>query len=288
MLKFIVCLLLSANIVLFGMNKGYWGARASESHEPQRLKEQIAAEKLRIIVSTSLSDTNAPAPAGTPEAAKVAAQALSAQPVQAPASVSDTAVAVPAPVAPAPVAEPVVADNSVAPARAPEPEPAPEAAVTSSTALGCFEVAYFSPAEAKNFESRLTALALPSKPAIRHVEEIVSYTVHVPAQEGKAGAEKKAAELRRMGIQDLYIIPGTNPNVNLRWHVSLGVFKTEKAARTYVAEVAAKGVKGVRVTPRKGASSKMAYRFRGAAAQTRTKISRLLQTFPSQKIHECE
>jgi len=62
-----------------------------------------------------------------------------------------------------------------------------------------------------------------------------------PVARDRRTAEQSAAALRRAGITDLSIRPD--------FAISLGVFSTEEAARRFLAQVEAKGAKGVQVGP---------------------------------------
>ncbi|MBS1170828.1 MAG: hypothetical protein H6R01_1746 [Burkholderiaceae bacterium] len=108
--------------------------------------------------------------------------------------------------------------------------------------------------------------------------------VFIPSQGSKAGADKKAAELRRMGITNLFII---QDNSALRWGISLGVFKTEAAARAYLTSLGQRGVRSARVGVRSVSTSKVAYQLRELEPATTQALDRILADFPEQKKREC-
>ncbi|MEO7580018.1 MAG: SPOR domain-containing protein [Massilia sp.] len=71
MLKFIFWALLAANAILFAYGQGYLGSVAGAEHEPQRMKNQLNADKLRLVASASVTSSAAAsvAAAVTPAAA---------------------------------------------------------------------------------------------------------------------------------------------------------------------------------------------------------------------------
>lgn len=278
MLKIFFWILVLANGVLFGLNQGYWGAKAHESHEPERLKAQLHTEKLRLL-STSVD----------------AGQAVQAEEIILPGKAPAAAAVAPVekPVAVTPPAAPVAqaAALASAPASTSAPAPAPKVAtapVVAEPDLVCLEFADFNASDARKFDAALAGLALTTKPLQRSVEEIVSYMVHVPTSDGRTGADKKAAELRRQGVNDFYVMPGTYAIVALRWNISLGVFKTEKAAKAFVAELTGRGVKGLRITPRKSGSTRQIYQLREVDRATEAKLVRIMQKFSHQKMSRCQ
>lgn len=273
MLKIFFLLLLSVNVALFGFNYGLWGAKAHESHEPQRLKAQLHTEKLQLR-SSSVDKARTVAP----------------EPILAPPA--SAAVAEPE-VPPAAPPEPVVAQvaPAVAPTPAPKPAPLPAPVVPQAEAkadLVCLEFAYFNTPDAQKFDAALARLPLKTKPLQRSVEEIVSYMVHVPTTDGRTGAEKKAAELRRQGVGDFYIMPGSYAIAALRWNISLGVFKTERAAKSFVAELTAQGIKGLKITPRKSGATRLIYQLREVDGPTQERLTRIMQNFKNQKMSNCQ
>lgn len=76
-----------------------------------------------------------------------------------------------------------------------------------------------------------------------------SWWVFIPPLAGKAEAERKTAELRRLNVSDYFVIQDNNAN---RFAISLGLFSSEKGGQDRLAELRAKGVKSARVTIRPG------------------------------------
>jgi len=270
MLKLFFWLLLIANGVLFAVNRGYLGATASERHEPKRMAQQLQPETLTILPPNSeklVTPARAAEQAATAEADKSAKPASDAPAASAPAPQADAKTE--------PKAE-VKADLKA------EAKPSPK-----GETIACTEIGNFNTVEARKFEAQLTSLHLPAKAVLRSVQEAGSHMVYIPSQDGKDGADRKAAELRRLGIQDFYVIPESQTNPALRWAISLGVFKTEEAAKAYIGQLIPQGVRSARIMARNVTSTRQAYQWRGIDAATKASLDSLKAKFPNQEMRSC-
>jgi hypothetical protein len=90
--------------------------------------------------------------------------------------------------------------------------------------------------------------------------EPTGWWVQVPPLANKAEAERKAAELKQLGVGDLFVMQDAGANYLA---ISLGVFSSERRAQERLAELKAKGIKSARVTPRSGKESLFALEARG-------------------------
>lgn len=84
--------------------------------------------------------------------------------------------------------------------------------------------------------------------------------VQVPPLANKAEAERKAGELKQLGVGDLFVMQEAGPNYLA---ISLGVFSSERRAQERLAELKAKGVRSARLQPRPGKESLFALEARG-------------------------
>ena len=166
------------------------------------------------------------------------------------------------------------------------PAPAPTPPAPATPAYACLETEAFAPPDARRFENRLARLELGARQMRLAVpfQEVTSHLVYLPPNGGKEGAERRVAELRERGISDYFIMQGESP---MRWAVSLGAFKTEASARTLAAELAKKGVQGVRVLPRGPQSNRFAYRFRDIDGPTRARILEAGRGMEATILHIC-
>lgn len=225
MLKFFFWILLLANSGLLAYQQGYFDTLMPSGREPARLKDQLNADKVRLIPP-------------------------------------------PAPSAPPPTA----------------PEPAPEVAKKAEV-IACTEIGNFNPDEAKRFAAEIAALPLGERVSQRVVQEATSHMVYIPPLADKDAAEKKAGELRRLGVNDFFVI---QDNSNLRWAISLGVFKQEEAARAHLANLNQKGVRSARIGERSQTSNLVAFTLRDLDAETKIALDKIKAGFPKQDVRKCD
>lgn len=230
MLKFIFWSLVAINAALFAYGKGYLGHFSGNEREPERLLNQLNANKLAIISPEKANDASA----ATAAAASAAASA----------------------------------------------RPAPEV-------LTCLEIGSFVLADARRFETQLAPLSLGDRQSRHNLpgNEISSYIVYMPPQGSKEGADKKAGELRALGVTNYFIM---NDNSPLRWGISLGVFKTEGAAQNQLAILMKQGVRTARVAPRMSGSKLLAFQFRDVDTELKAKLEQLRAGYPNAESHACK
>ena len=174
--------------------------------------------------------------------------------------------------------------DSAAAAEAPA-EPAPVAAV-AAPAVACVETDAFAAGEARRFETRLARLDLGTRQTRLTVpyQEVTRHLVYLPPQGGKEGADRRTAELRERGVTNSFVMQEDSP---LKWAISLGVFKSDTAARAEAARLAKQGVANVRVIGRGPQSQRFAYRFRGIDTEIRTRIVEAGRGLSAAVLHTC-
>lgn len=243
MLRFVFWALLCANALLFAYGRGFLGGAEPEQHEPARLRNQLAADKLVLLTG---------------------AQAQAIAQAAAPAE-SDTASAAP---------------------EAPATAVAAEAAEPAAPAVACVETDAFAAFEARRFETRLARLDLGERQTRLTVpfQEVTSHLVYLPPQGGKEGADRRTAELRERGVTNSFVMQGESP---LKWAISLGVFKSEAAARSESARLTKLGIANVRILPRGPQTQRFAYRFRDIDAGIRNRIVEAGRGLPAAALHVC-
>jgi hypothetical protein len=173
------------------------------------------------------------------------------------------------------------ANAAVAAAAPPAPVPRNEAAATA-----CLEVGNFVLADARRFEERVAPLELGDRQVRKNLpgQEISSYIVHIPPQGSKEAADKKAAELRALGVTNYFIMNESSP---LRWGISLGVFRSEAAAQSQLATLVKQGVHNAKVVPRYTGSKQLLYQFRDISADTKARLEKIAARFPDQETRAC-
>jgi hypothetical protein len=247
--------LLCANALLFAWGHGFLGGAEPEQREPARLRNQLAADRLVLLTGTQAQAiAQAAAPAET-AAESNAASAAAEAPAETRAAARLTA--------------------TEAPAAAP-----------ASPAVACVETDAFPAFEARRFETRLARLDLGERQTRLTVpfQEVTSHLVYLPPQGGKEGADRRTAELRERGVSNSFVMQGESP---LKWAISLGVFKTEAAARSESARLTKLGIANVRILPRGPQSQRFAYRFRDIDAEIRNRVVEAGRGSPAAVLHSC-
>lgn len=172
------------------------------------------------------------------------------------------------------------------PAAAPAPA-APTPASAAPQLFACTEVGNFVLADARKFEAQLEPLALGERQSRRNVagQDISSYMVFIPPQGSKENADRKAGELKQLGVTNYFIMGEGSPQ---RWGISLGVFKSETSAQSHLASLNKQGVHSARVAPRYSSSKQLAYQFRDLDAATRARLAAITAQFEEQELRSCK
>jgi hypothetical protein len=165
------------------------------------------------------------------------------------------------------------------------PADAPGTTDTVRGRLACTEIGNFTIAEAGRFEAELAPLGLDGRLTRREIAQASSYMVFIPPQDGKAGADRRVAQLRQLDLSDFFVIQDISDQ---RWGISLGIFKTEAAAGEHLATLSRQGIQGLRVVEYQGALRKIAFQLRELDAITKDRIDKIKEAFPEQETRACE
>ncbi|AYM74644.1 SPOR domain-containing protein [Janthinobacterium agaricidamnosum] len=178
-------------------------------------------------------------------------------------------------------------EQATAPAVATAPAPVAAETPAPPPSYACTEVGNFLLADGRRFEAQVAALSLGDRQSRRNVagQDISSYMVYIPPQGSKEGADRKAGELKQLGVTNYFIM---NENSPLRWGISLGVFKSETSAQSQLASLNKQGVHSARVAPRYSASKQFAYQFRDLDAATRARLAEITKQFDEQELRSCK
>ena len=169
--------------------------------------------------------------------------------------------------------------EQVAALAAERPKPPPRPAVAA-----CLELGAFNPADVARVQQALDPLALGPRLSQRRAEEIASYWVFMPPQRDRQAANQKAAELRKLGVEDFFVV---QEDPRHRYAISLGVFKTSEAAQARLAELRAKGVRTAKVGPRETPVHKIYFTVREVPDALAAKLNEVRQSFPGSELKTC-
>lgn len=258
--------LLLANVAFFAWRQN---AGPAEGHEPQRLQQEIDPDKVRLILPEK------PAAAPASDEIKAGAKAPEAKPADAPEK-------------PAEAVKPEPSKAEPAKPEAGKPESSKTEAGTkradNAPTLLCKSFGGFTPEAAKAAQMAINNSSPDTKVTLIASKESTSYWVHIPPQSSKAGAEKKVAELKQMGVEDTFIIGDEGPN---KWAVSLGLFKSKDMADNYLQKLTKQGVRSAKIEVRDKGTDKVRLEV-SAPAEALGVLAREIKPLASATLGECK
>lgn len=248
-MKALVFLLVLANLLFYAFGAGYFGR--PDNPDAGRVEQQVMPERMRIV-------SRGEAPAAP---AKPAPAAENAKPEEVP---------------PAPAKEE---------AEQTEPVPPPDKEAQADKTPVCLSWHQLSAADAE----RVSAVLAKRFAAYQLTRQVVAaegngWWVAIPPLPGKAEADKKAGQLRGLGVNDFFIVQD-GPS---RLAISLGVFSTEKGGQDKLAELKAKGVRSALVGPRPGKDSTITLQARGPAGQKAALLGAVGEALPKAEDQGCQ
>lgn len=164
------------------------------------------------------------------------------------------------------------------------PRPAPAEAPRAAPTVACLEWGSFSPADASRAAKELEQLNLGARLAQYRGEETAGWWVHMPPQGNRGNALKKAAELRKLGVQDFFVVQDAGPT---QWALSLGVFTTAEAAKAHLAALQERGVRSAVISPRETRVPKVWFQVRDADTALQARLGELAKGFEGATLHDC-
>lgn len=164
--------------------------------------------------------------------------------------------------------------------RAPEPEKSASSPAAATTPQ-CLEWGAIAGSDMGRAKLALQKLKLWEKASARKMEKATGYWVYVPPRKSLAEAQKKADELKRRGIDEIFVLQENTP---WRYAISLGVFSTEEAAAKYLAQLQEKGVRSAETGPRSRETEASVFTLRNFDATMSEDAAKLKQEFPGSEI----
>jgi len=246
MTKWIVWLLLLANLALFGWMR--WGIQLTEDADSGPTQAALHPEKIKLLDLL---------PASAPESGSASGTSLPLSPVSAPAASA----------------------SQVAPASLPEPEAS--AVVKSANLPSCAEWGEFSGDDLTRARAALSLLKLGDNLSQHSVEHNHGYWVYIPPMKKRANVEKKIAQLKQRGVKDYFVVQEKGKWMNA---ISLGVFKTKDAADKFVITLHNKDVHSAKVGERMSKLKYTVFLIKDLDSGTTDKLSALQGEFPDSKL----
>jgi len=173
----------------------------------------------------------------------------------------------------------------VAPADLPAPAaPKPPSTPAPLAALKCIEWGSFTLADAPRAGQALEPLALGPRLAQRRTEETAAWWVFIPSQQTRQGAQKKAAELKALGVEEYFIVQEEGPQ---RWALSLGVFRSEEAAQARLAALRGQGVRSAQVGQRETVVPKLWLQVSGVDPALERRLAEVALQVEGSELRTC-
>lgn len=151
-------------------------------------------------------------------------------------------------------------------------------------APACVEWGAFAGGEAARAEEALAPLALGAKLVQRRIDDAAAWWVFIPPQGSRQAAAIKTAELKRLGIEDFFVV---QDDPKFRYAVSLGIFRTQEAAANHLEQLRAQGVRSAQVGARETQAQKTWFQVRDVPDTVSAKLNELRQGFPGSEVREC-
>lgn len=158
--------------------------------------------------------------------------------------------------------------------------PPPDAKPAKPAPQVCLEWGSFANADLEQARQALEKLNLGDKVAVRDMGEHITYWVLIPPLKSKQDAEKKMAQLKALGVDDVALMPERD-----KWHnaVSLGIFSTLESANKYLDEVRKKGVRSAKVEIR-GKDAKQSLFVKDASEAVSAELVKIKLDFPGSEL----
>lgn len=180
--------------------------------------------------------------------------------------------------------------RQVAPEKLPVVPDAPasgEASPVASSAAGaaaCLEWGSFTVDGAAAARRALEPLALGARLGERTAEEAAGWWVFIAPQANRQAAQKKAAELKELGVDEYFIVQEEG---RLRWSISLGVFRGEDAAQSRLAALREKGVRSAQIAQRETTVTKTWLQLRDVQPEEQPRLRSLAAGFAATELRGC-
>ena len=148
---------------------------------------------------------------------------------------------------------------------------------------GCVEWGPLAPADVARAQEALNGIVPGAKIEQISRSEPSGWWVYVPPLASRQAANQRVAELRRAGVTDLFVIPD---DAKLRNGISLGVFRSEEAAKSHFESLRKRGVADAVLAER--VSNGRAYlQVQNVPPELRKRIAELKTTFLGAEVHDC-
>jgi hypothetical protein len=153
-----------------------------------------------------------------------------------------------------------------------------------NAAQACLEFGDFPPTDAPRAEKALLAVVPAARLTVRTLEAPGGYLVFVPPMKTRAEVDRRADELRELGVKDMQVIGDNGP---LKFAIGLGSFRDAEAAKAHLGALEKLGVKGARVSDKPTPASVTRFQLRELDAGVVKQLAPLRAEFPGHQLRAC-
>jgi len=150
--------------------------------------------------------------------------------------------------------------------------------------VSCIEWSGFSREDVARAQEAVLPLSPGMQITERKLEEITGWWVFMPPQASRQGAVQKVDELKRIGIDEYFIV---QEDPKFRFAISLGIFRTEEAAQKKLEQLQGRGVRTARVGPRATPVNRFSLQLREVLEGAQPKVVELVKEFAGTSIGDC-
>jgi cell division septation protein DedD len=154
--------------------------------------------------------------------------------------------------------------------------PAPPKVATVAPGA-CLEWGIFAGPGVAKAEAALAKLELPEDRIERTVTDAGGYWVYIPPLKNKAEADRKVRELQGLGITEFFVVQDSG---QWRYAISLGIFRSDEAAQTFLAKLRQQKVRSAIAARRENFLRQVAFYLREPGEATVARLTLIQQDFP--------
>lgn len=160
------------------------------------------------------------------------------------------------------------------------PQPPPAVAAPAAPPLACYEWGSFPAGSVPRARNILDKFGLGSELRVIAPQEAVRYWVYIPPRRNMQAAQARVNELAALGVQESFVVQ----EQQLRYAISLGVFRDEASASRLAEEVRSRGVKDVVQDIRNQEAGQSVFLIKNVTAGMAEEIGKLRPDFPHSEL----
>jgi hypothetical protein len=157
----------------------------------------------------------------------------------------------------------------------------PRPAVAPSRKNACIQWGSFSAVELPSAQEALGALGLGARVSTLEVPSVAGWWVFIPPLRNRAEVDRKIRELNALGVREYYAVENEG---EMRYAISLGIFKSEEAARAFLETLRAKGVEAAQLGRREHRIMQTAFLVRDPDAAASARMAEVANRFPGSEL----